>query len=171
MKSIMANCIKSALLLIIATLMFNTTYAQTAKKDRETKKQAEIKSLVDAKSYVFKAQYAQPMRGGQRYLTSEYDLRVGQDSLIAYLPYFGRAYVAPIYPEDAGMMFTATKFDYTITENKNGWDIAFNPKDAKDVRNIRMNISKDGYATLSITSQNRDLITYQGYIEQKKQKV
>jgi len=167
----MTTWLKLAFLFVLAAFLLNTASGQSTKKDRSAKKIAEIKKMIDAKSYVFKAQYAQPLRGGERYLTSEYDFNVGKDTLVAYLPYFGRAYVVPIYPDDAGMMFTTTHFDYKVVENKDGWAVSINPKDAKDVQKMYITITKDGYATLQITSLNRDPISYQGYIEAKKQKV
>ena len=158
--------------LIFHHLIFNSSFAQSAKKKaKEAKTEAEVKSMVDAKSYVFVAQYVQPMRGGNRYVTSEYDLRVGTDSLVAYLPYFGRAYVAPMNSEDAGVQFTTTKFDYKVVEKKDSWEVSILPKNAKDVRTMQLSISKSGSATLRINFNNRDAISYQGYVEVKKQKV
>jgi hypothetical protein len=171
MKTFMTTWVKPAFLFILAAFLLNTAWAQNTKKDKAAKKTAEIRSMIDSKSYVFKAQYAQALRGGNRYLTSEYDFNVGKDTLVAYLPYFGRAYVAPINPEDASMIFTATHFDYKVVENKNGWDVSIKPNDAKDVRQMFLTITKSGYATLQITSTNRDPISYQGYIMAKKQKV
>jgi hypothetical protein len=170
MKTFSTIWVKPAFLFILAAMVFNATFAQNPKKDKAAKKTAELKTIIDAKSYVFKAQYAQPMRGGNRYLTSDYDFNVSKDTLVAYLPYFGRAYVAPINPDDAGMMFTTTHFDYKVVESKDGWDISIQPKNAKDVQKLFLTVTKDGYATLRITCLNRDPISYQGYVEAKKKK-
>jgi hypothetical protein len=172
MKTFIAIWAKGSFLIVLSVFVLNSSFAQSAKrKAKEAKTAAEVKSMIDQKSYVFIAQFVQPMRGGSRYVTPDYDFKVGKDSLEAYLPYFGRAFVAPINPDDAGMKFTATKFDYKVVTNKNGWDISIKPTDAKDVRIVRISISTNGYATLQITSNNRDPISYQGYIEAKKQKV
>src|SRR5882757_5522738 len=170
MKTLIATWARPSFLFILSVFVLNTSFAQTAKKDKAAKKTAEIKSMVEAKDYVFKAEYVQPMRGANRYLTSDYDFKVGKDSLVAYLPYFGRAYVAPMNSDDAGMMFTATHFDYKMVESKNGWDISIKPKGTKDIQSIQLSISKDGYADLRITSINRDPISYRGHIQMKKQK-
>ncbi|HEX6193693.1 MAG TPA: DUF4251 domain-containing protein, partial [Chitinophagaceae bacterium] len=76
---------------------------------------ANTKRIVDAKNYVFKAQSVTPSRGSLRQLTSDYDLTVAGDSLIAYLPYFGRAYSAPIDSE-GGIKFTSAKSDYRVKQ-------------------------------------------------------
>jgi hypothetical protein len=170
MKALMQSRLLWVLLAVLTISFTNAANAQQTKKDKAAQKAAEIKNIVDTKSYVFVAQYASPMRGGQHYLTSEYDFNVAADSLIAYLPYFGQAFVAPTNPEDASMIFTATHFDYQTKPSKNGWDITIRPKDAKDVNTMYLSISTDGYATLRINSTNRDAIAYEGYIEARKKK-
>src|SRR3954462_14236076 len=85
--------------------------------------------LINSKHYTFVAQYAQPLGGRQRALTTEYTLTVHNDSLISYLPYFGQAYVAPINPGEAGLEFTSTNFDYTDTPSSKGnYTITIKPK-------------------------------------------
>jgi hypothetical protein len=171
MKSFISMWATRSLVMIITLFAVNAASAQNTKSEKKAKKLTEVKNMVDSKDYVFVAQYVNPQRGGQHYLTSEYDFNVGKDSLVAYLPYFGRAYVAPINPEDASMIFTATHFEYKTTEKKDGWDVSIKPKDAKDVNAMRLNIYKDGNATLQIISNNREAISYMGYIEVKKKKV
>ncbi|MEO6520640.1 MAG: DUF4251 domain-containing protein [Mucilaginibacter sp.] len=172
MKTFIATWARPSFFIILSFWVINTSFAQSAKrKAKEAKTAAEVKSMIDAKSYVFVAQYVQPMRGGNRYVTPEYDLRIGTDSLVAYLPYFGRAYVAPMNSEDAGVQFTTTKFDYKVVEKKDSWEVSIVPKNAKDVRTMQLTISKNGYATLRVSLNNRDPISYQGYVEVKKQKV
>lgn len=170
MKIFIAKLAIPAFLLITSAFLINTGFAQSKKQLKEAKKEVEVKSMIEAKSYVFTVEYVLPMRGGQRYVTPDYDLTVGKDTLVSYLPFFGRAYVAPINPDDAGFMFTATKFDYKTVENKNGWEISIKPTDAKDVLSMQLSVSKNGYATLHITSNNREAISYQGYVQVKKQK-
>jgi hypothetical protein len=159
----------TALLMLLCAVSVNTIAQKGTRKERETKKAAEIKAMVDNNNYVFRAQSANPMRGGTYNLTSEYDLRVSKDTLIAYLPYFGRAYQAPMDPTDGGIHFTSTRFTGNTTEDKKGgWEISFKTADAKGIERIFLSISRDGYASLRITSTNRDPITFEGYIEKKK---
>jgi hypothetical protein len=160
----------AGMLLLLCAISFGSM-AQTTKKDRQAKKVADVKEMIENNNYVFHAEFANPMRGGNINLTSEYDLRVGKDTLVAYLPYFGRAYQAPMDPTDGGIHFTSTRFTYTKQQNKKGgWDIYVKPSDAKGVEKMFLSISEDGYASLQITSSQRDPISFQGYIEKKKQK-
>jgi hypothetical protein len=167
----MKTIVKIAGMLLLLCAISFVSMAQTTKKDRQAKKVADVKDMVENNNYVFHAEFANPMRGGNINLTSEYDLRVGKDTLVAYLPYFGRAYQAPMDPTDGGIHFTSTRFTYTKQQNKKGgWDIYVKPSDAKGVEKMFLSISEDGYASLQVTSSQRDPISFQGYIEKKKQK-
>lgn len=84
-------------LAVCLALLGGIFHPATAQK-KET--QNSVQASLDAKNFVFVAQTMSPLRGGLRQLTSYYDLRVSNDSVISNLPYFGRAYVAPMNPSD-----------------------------------------------------------------------
>jgi hypothetical protein len=155
-----------ALLLIIAAGL-SSADAQATKKDKKAAKEAAIKKNIDDRHYTFMANYVLPLRGGARQLTSEYDLRVTKDSVIAFLPYFGRAYFdVPYNSTDGGIKFTSTKFDYKVTDKKRGgWEITIKPTDVKNLNNLILYISTDGYASLSVSSSNRDYISFDGFLK------
>ncbi|HEY4061090.1 MAG TPA: DUF4251 domain-containing protein [Puia sp.] len=172
---ILPNVLKKTipLLLIAAALPFLAP-AQSSKADKKAAQQAAIKQLVESQHYDFKAQTAMPMRGPTRQLTSDYDLKVTKEAIVSYLPYFGQAYTAPIDPSKGGIQFTSKDFNYTITNGKKGgWDIRIKPKDYRDVQQLSLSISEDGYATLQVTSTSRQPISFYGMIaaiRQPKQK-
>jgi hypothetical protein len=156
----MKNSIKS-LLLIAALIVFGSVHAQDSRE-------AAVQKLIDSKNFVFRAQTVLPQRGSSRQLTSEYDLRLLGDSVVSFLPFFGRAYEAPIGQTDGGIKFTSTDFSYNVKKKKKGWDITIVPKDARDVRQLFLNVSAGGYARLQVLSTNREGIAYNGYIEALK---
>jgi hypothetical protein len=125
-----------------------------------------IKNCVASQHFIFKAQTALPSGGASRLLEADYyDVRVQKDSLAVFLPYFGRAYSITNYPSDGGIQFTSTKFDYKWTKGKKaGWDISIKPKDARDIRELTINVSENGTADLKIISDNRQPISFLGYI-------
>jgi hypothetical protein len=111
------------------------------------------------------------MGRGRRNLTSRYDVLVTKDTVISYLPYFGRAYSVQFNSTNIGFDFTSTNFDYKITtRKKGGWDILIKPKDQNDNQQLSFLIFNNGSASLSITSVNRSPISYQGYIAERKPK-
>ena len=129
-------------------------------------KDADIKPLVESKRYIFKAQTVSPTGAPLRQLNGDnYDLKILGDLLISYLPYFGRAYTAPSPGSSGGYNFTSTKFEYTVkNRKKGGWDIIIKPKDVTDFREFDLTISENGTASLRALSNNRQLISYNGFI-------
>lgn len=140
-------------------------YAQESVKDRKAAEFTSTKNLIESKHYVFDVQSVSPATGHTRQLTPYYTLEVNGDTLVSDLPYYGRAYVAPIDPSNAGFNFTATKFSYTINNRKKGgWDILIEPKDGNDVRQMSLTVYQNGSANLVVISNNRQSISYYGQV-------
>jgi len=163
-------------MLLVAVLL--TAMQVSAQTDKATT----IK-LVEGQSFIFNATNAQPMNsteisavfnkipgamgGGSIPLTGNaYQLNVANDSLSAYLPYYGRSYNAPRNPTEGGIKFSSTEFSYKADKKKKGnYIVTIRPKDSKgDVLSMILNISEKGYASLSVVSNNRQTITYTGFI-------
>jgi hypothetical protein len=111
------------------------------------------------------------MGGRSRQLTSDYDLKITKEEVVSYLPYFGRAYSStPGAP--GGLEFTSKDFDYTIKENKkdNGWDIMIKPKDTQQARELYLTAFKNGSANLQVSSNDKQNISFTGYLAPNKTK-
>jgi hypothetical protein len=148
--------------------------------------------IIDAQNYVFVATTALPMNssdvnaimnrlpgsngGGNINLTgSNYDVSVTKDSLVTYLPYYGRSFVARIGDREGGIKFKSKDFSYNKQERKKGgWTITMKPKDVRDSYNsnysLTFNITANGYGTLVVTSNNQQPITFNGYLAEPKPK-
>lgn len=164
------------LLVVFATIQAN---AQTDK--------ATTAKLVKDQHLVFNATSAIPMAnaevnavmskmqgntgGGMIQLSgSQYQLQISKDSVEAYLPYYGRAYNSTMNPDDSGIKFKSKKFGYKADKRKKGgWTISISPKDTKDVREMTLSVSENGYASLSVNSNSRQTITFNGYISEPKE--
>ncbi len=177
--------------LIIAVSAY--TFAQDTTKrvtrtERKAMKEADVKKLLDSRRFVFQAQFANPLGGGVTtlngrlfnlspdgtghiYLNYYYDLKIRPDSVIAYLPYYGRAQFDAGYtanPTENGVMFKSTKFGYTSKVNKKGvTTVIITPEDAKYNRRLTLTVSPEGYANLAVIITNRTSISYDGYISEK----
>lgn len=169
----MKTLLKISLTFLLMLIIVNVNAQQTARQIKEQEKAASIKHKIDDKKYIFVAQYVQPLGGGQKYLTSDYDLRVTKDSVIAFLPYYGRVYMdVPYNPTDDGVKFTSTKFDYKIKEKKKGgWLITITLNDVRRTRQVTLDIYTNGSATLQATSNSRDPISFLGYIKDDNDKL
>jgi Domain of unknown function (DUF4251) len=156
------STLKTAVFFLFLTLCFAAANAQ----DKQDQNSA-LQNAIANKQFIFNAQTVIPMRGATRQVSNDrYTVRVSGDSLTSDLPYFGRAYVAPINGEGGGIHFTSTKFDYAVQPGKKGgWNVSIHPKDATDVREFILTVSKDGYATLQALSNNRQPITFNGKVD------
>jgi hypothetical protein len=148
--------------LLAIVLWSNVLHAQSPDK-------GQVRSFVESKEFTFKARTVMPMSGGSRQLTTDYDVRLLGDSIISYLPYFGRAYTATYGTESGGVEFTSTQFEYKAkARKKGGWDITIKPKDVKEVQELDFTVSDDGSASLRVTSTNRQPISFYGNVVQRK---
>jgi hypothetical protein len=153
------------LAIIAFAFMPMPSLAQQPKKD----KKAEIKNMVEARNFVFKAQTALPTAGSARQLTSDFDLQVSKDTIVSDLPYFGRAYTPPLNPAEGPLRFTSTDFQYMVSnKKKGGWNITITPKDVQDPRQLTLSIFENGTASVMVTSYNRQPISFNGYVTAKR---
>jgi hypothetical protein len=158
--------LKTTIILIIQNILFvvisMNVYAQDLDKQQ-------VQNAVQAKEFVFKAQTVMPMSGASRQLTTEYEVKLLGDSIVSYLPYFGRAYTASYGSQDGGINFTSTKFDYKAKAGKKGaWDVTVKPKDAKEIQEMNFTIAENGSASLRVTSTNKQPISFHGHIVKPK---
>src|SRR6476469_4866756 len=144
-------------LILAFILTVSATVTQAQKTDLQT--------AIDNKQFIFDAQTVLPTNGTVRQINGErYQIRISGDSLLSELPYFGRAYVAPVNGE-GGMHFTSSRFKYSYTpRKKGGWEILIQPKDVSDVREFMLTVSESGSATLRALSDNRQPILFNGQV-------
>ena len=169
---------KKSILLVLTMLAIGTLNAKAQTDSAKTRQ------LVEAQNFIFNARSAMPMSsndinrimsrlpgntGSNINLTgSNYDLQITKDSVVAYLPYYGRAFTATLNPDDAGTKFKSKNFKYTSVKKKRNWVITIDPKDVKDSQRMTLFISENGYATLTVNNTNRQSISYNGTIAEIK---
>jgi len=166
-------------ILMIAVLL--TGIQATAQTDKAT-----TTKMVNNQNFVFNATTASPMAnaelnaimsqmpGGQAGLIqlggNRYQLVVEKDTVSAYLPYFGRAYTATMNTNDSGIKFDSNDFTYETKKKKKGnWVITIKPKNQIDAQVLTLNVSENGFASLNVNSNNKQAISFNGYISEPKQ--
>lgn len=165
-------------------LLFSASQLQA-----QTDKATTIK-ILEAQHYVFVATSASPLNasdinkvmsrmpgftGGAGNINlsgSNYDLTVTKDSVVAYLPYYGRSYTPKIGGfDEGGIKFKSKDFSYKAAmRKKGGWLISLAPKDVKDNYSLTLFVTTAGYATLTVTNNTQQPITFNGYLSEPKQK-
>lgn len=161
--------ISAMVLMLMGSVSGNIALAQQHKKAEKAQKIAAVIKMIAEQDYVFKAQSALPLTGGMRYLNTDYDLKITKNNIESYLPYFGRVYTAPISPTQGGIKFNAEDFEYTVeARKKGGWNVRIKPKDVK-VDEMILSISESGFATLQVIPEQKQTITFNGYVEANKE--
>lgn len=132
----------------------------------------EMNRRVNDGDFTFKATYAYPTGFKAMYLSPYYDVKVSPDTVRAYLPYYGRAYTAPMNPSDGGIKFTSTDFDYRVVPGKRAgnWQVDIRIKDTGREIWLNFDIWENGTARLNVTDTNRQPISFQGNIETEEVK-
>lgn len=170
-------------IVIIAIVMFSVvaTNAQEEKKsrkerkaERETKLIEQTKKLVAAKAWQFDARTMLPSKGRSKNLTSSYSVVLKDSNVDSYLPFMGVAYSAPYGSSESPMIFEAPIEKYSVEDGKKGsYLIKFTAKNKNDIISYTFNVLPNGSASLSVSSTNRQHISYHGDlvpIEEKEEK-
>jgi len=127
--------------------------------------QSSMKELVESKRFVFEAQSMSPLKASMRTLTPGYTLKVSPDTVVADLPYAGRAYQAPYGGSDGGIKFEATNFEYTTKEKKKGWTINIKTKGVSGNPKVIVDVFDNGNARVVVYSTDRESITFNGIVK------
>lgn len=127
-----------------------------------------VRNMIDSQRFVFMPRYVNPMSGRRRELDPGFELSISKDSLISYLPYFGRGYIASISPSDVDYDFASTKFTYSVMPARRGWNISIKVQDQTYLRELFLRIFDNASASLTITSLDRSSISYDGYLTRRR---
>ena len=169
---------KNIMIVGILLFAFMATQAQDTKKmsrkerkaAREAKLIEETKTALENKDFVFSATQMLPSGARSRSLTSTYDVRVKNDTIICYLPYMGTAHMASYGGNESPMDFTQPIEKYQFEKTKKGYEIKFSVNNKSDRLNFFFQIADNGSSSLSVNSTNRSSISYIGNIEKPEEK-
>ncbi len=142
----------------------------TTRSERRAEKQKiriqEVHSMLQNKSFVFSPTHALPLGSGSIHLNFSFDAEIKGDSIFSYLPFFGVAYRVEYGGRDSPFSFSLPIENYEMEKDKSGYRINLDVRNKMDYISYVFQISELGYTTLSITSTNRQAISYYGIIEQ-----
>lgn len=158
------------MLLLALLVELPTLSAQSNKKEKREEKKEAVKKLIISQDYKIDVINAIPMRGRSIPLTSSYSLAIKNDSVISYLPYFGRAYSVP-YGGGNGLIFKEPIKTYTMeTDRKGNANIKFNTRSPEDSYEFRIKVFPNGSASIDVSMHNRQSINFLGelYIPERK---
>jgi hypothetical protein len=161
---------KFSILLVLVSFMLPSAFSQEKsrkelKEEESLKKQAETEALVNSKDFVFVAKYALPMGFSQVDLTSNPNyVRFNPDLMDGYMPFFGTATSGIGMGGDNTIKFKDKPEEFNIEKKKKNFQIDAKVKGENDVYRLSISVQTEGSASLSIISNNRSTISYQGTI-------
>lgn len=152
---------------ILLLLLSGCGSTKTLTLEQQAKKQAIEEKLV-TNDYKINFNQVVPSRMESRHLTSGYTLTVKNDIVYSFLPYFGGASHVPFNPNEGGIKFQEPYSDYSMrpTRKGDGYEIRMNVKMSEYQYSLFLTVFDNGSAALSITSPQRDSISYYGEIEE-----
>jgi hypothetical protein len=158
------------LLLLVLSLAVITGYSQEkegreSRKEEQAGKQEQTAMLVNNREFVFHARRALPSRGSPVDLTSNPGfVKFEPDLIESSMPFFGRAYSGIGYGEGAGLRFKGEPEEFTVEKKRRNYQISATVKDGTDAYTLFLTVASDGTGSLTITSNNRETISYSGEI-------
>jgi len=162
---------KVLFVLVMSVLITTTCFSQDKTKkelkaERKIEKQKQTEALVNSKEFLFSARRAMPQGGRSIDLTTNPGfVKFHPDLIKSDMPYFGRVTGSAAYGgRDGGMKFEGKPEGYTVTATKKGYQVNAEVKGENDTYRLSLSVSSEGSSSLSITSNNRSVITYSGEI-------
>ncbi len=167
MKSLLIPAVALALILS-GCKASSSTVGDDGKSSKNEKKDAQFEqmaAIIEGGEFEYTVQSASPMGGKTIQITSSYTLEAKEGIYKAYLPYFGRAYNAS-YGGNGGVEFEGEPTDLEVNKNeaKRTITISFNIKNKDEKLGCNLVIGGGGNGTLTITSANRQAISYYGVV-------
>ena len=126
---------------------------------------AKVQQRLDSRRYIVNINYVRPSRGAGSAVTSSYSLTVNEGKVVSYLPYFGVARNLP-YGVGNGLNFKGDISNYQeLKAPRDRRRILFTTSNGDDTLTYQLDVFDNGRASISVRSNNRDTIDYDGYLD------
>jgi len=125
---------------------------------------ANVTNALNNRDYKIAIDRMYPMRGSSRHVSFGYSVEVRNDTLISYLPYFGRAYNVP-YGGGKGLNFTAPIESYQEFMKRNGQrHIEIGVTNEEDTYFYTIEVFDNGNSSVEVRARQRERISYSGNV-------
>lgn len=156
----------------VSNLMAQTKTKKQLKADLRLEKQKQTKILVDSKEFVFKPTTMHSQGGRMININdTSYSIVFYPDSIKSHLPFFGRGYSGIEYGGGNGMRFEGKSTNYSMKKTKKAYVVKVNVKGERDFYSIMLSVYFEGSAYLTINSNNRSSISYNGEIKKDEKQL
>lgn len=168
-NKIIKNLINTLMFVFIIFALTNATAQEKSKKqlkeEAKIEKQKKIELLVNSKEFIFNVKTVIPQGGRMVEVSGEgYAVEYRSDTINSYLPFFGRGFNVG-YGGDKGLEFKMKPEKFEIEKTKKAYIVKTEVKGENDYFSLLLSVYFDGGAYLTVNSNNRSSISYNGKIE------
>ena len=161
----MANSNWTLLIVILSVLVLSGCASSEEKTAQMAEQAALVTRALNNREYKIAVDRMYPMRGSSRSVSFGYSVEVRNDSLISYLPYFGRAYNLP-YGGGKGLNFSAPIGNYQEYMMRNGRrHIEIGVTNEEDTYLYTIEVFDNGNSSVEVRARQRERISYSGNVE------
>ena len=159
---------KRVILLILVAISAAILLSGCATSEEKAAQMAELSANVtnalNNRDYKIAIDRMYPMRGSSRHVSFGYSVEVRNDTLVSYLPYFGRAYNVP-YGGGKGLNFTAPIGSYQEFMKRNGQrHIEIGVTNEEDTYFYTIEVFDNGNSSVEVRARQRERISYSGNV-------
>ena len=173
----MKNLITLFLALVVASSVSFGQTKEEKKKLKEAQKEQgfqEMKDLIDSGAYEFEGEWAISQRGRRINLfTNPTYLKMDNQEAEGFFPFFGERFSgSAAYGTDSGIEFKTKVTNYKVTYNdkKRQVIIDFKAKGKYETFEVKMYVYTNGNGKITIVSNNRSVMNYDGKIKELTKK-
>jgi hypothetical protein len=142
-----------------------STLTSAERAEREAKIERAVAKMLAEHRYAVTVNMMFPRNGRAQNVTSDYSLEVRGDSLVSYLPYYGRAYSVP-FGGGKGLNFATLIKNYHSEKGKKGnTRVEIEVDNTEDCIRYSLDIFPNGSTTIDVIARERDPISYSGQME------
>lgn len=155
--------------IFLATIFLILACGGAKNTEKELREFEQLKDLVNSREFVIENQWAMPLRGGNINLIGNANfIRFKGDSVELFLPYFGVRHSGGGYGGEGGIKYEGPAKELNITkdEGNNTIELRFEGQQGSENLDFYITFFPNGEASTSVTSSDRDAISYRGEVEE-----
>jgi len=156
---------KRQVFLGIMALVLVGCASQQERAERQAQTRVAVEQAVTSRQLHIDIHSMSAMRYGSRTVTPDFFLELRGDTLRSYLPYLGQAHTSPTVSSSIGLNFKAPIKNFSERKLKAGktqWEL--DVKTQEDAHHFIIEVFDTGQAFISVRSQNRDPISFDGAV-------
>jgi hypothetical protein len=144
------------------------TNQKNANSELSAEQQRMLELMIENRMFVFNATDMFPRGEAGMQLNYDCDVQLKDSTMISYLPFIGKSYnLTPNQPH-SGFDFTREIEDYTFKRKRKGYEVKVDVKNGSDYLKYSFYITETGSSTLTVSSNQRQSISYYGTINTVK---